>query len=106
MVAVIRSPAQRQFRQIACSYNNSILAIGDIHQDLCTLAGLRVLIGNIMLLRVLANILKMLGNRLGDANLTDGDAQLLHKRNSIVVRTVGSSEARHRDTDNTVTVET
>ena len=53
----------------------------------------------------MADILEMLGDGLGDAYLTDGDAKSLHEFDGIVIRTVGSTESRHRDSDDSLTVE-
>ena len=58
-----------------------------------------------MYLGILANILEMLGNGLGDADLTDGDTQRLHQLHRIVIGTVCGAETWHRDTDDTLTVD-
>ena len=50
-------------------------------------------------------ILEMLGNGLGNADFTNGDAKSLHEFDGIVVCTVGSTESRHRDTNDSLTFE-
>ena len=47
----------------------------------------------------------MLGDSLGDADLTDGDTQGQHQLDGIVVGAIGSAETWHRDTDDTLTVQ-
>ena len=58
-----------------------------------------------MYLRILADILEMLVNGLGNADLTDGDIQCLHQLQSIAIGTVCGSETWHRDTNDTLAVD-
>ena len=58
-----------------------------------------------MYLRILADILKMLGNSLGNTDLTDGDTQRLHQFHRIIIGTVCGSETWHRDTNDTLAVD-
>ena len=53
----------------------------------------------------MADILEMLSDSLGDTYLTDGDAKSLHEFDGIVICTVGSTESRHRYSDDSLTVE-
>ena len=52
----------------------------------------------------MTNILEMLCNTFTDAYLAYGYTKALHKRQSIVVGTVGSAKAWHRYTYNALTV--
>ena len=54
---------------------------------------------------VVADVFKVLGDSLGDAYLADRHLQGLHQFHCVVVGTVGGAEARHRDADDTLTVE-
>ena len=54
---------------------------------------------------ILTDILEMLGDSLGDTDLTDGDTQGLHEFDGIVVGAVGSTETWHRNTDDSLTIE-
>ena len=105
MVAIISGPTQCQLRHIACTNYNSILLIGHIHQNLGALAGLRILVGNIVVLSILTDILEVLGNGLGDADFLDGYAQSLHQLEGVVIGAIGGAETRHRDTDDALAVE-
>ena len=53
---------------------------------------------------VVSDILEMLSYALAYRYLTNCDAKALHERNSIVVSTVGSTKARHGNTNNALTV--
>ena len=74
VITIIGGPSQGEFREVARSDDNRILLVGNVHQDLRTLTCLRVLIGDIMNFRVLADILEMLGDSLSDIDLTDSNA--------------------------------
>ena len=57
-----------------------------------------------MLVLTVSDILKVLGDSLGDADLTDGHAKGLHQLHGIVMRAVCRTEAWHRDADDALTV--
>ena len=53
----------------------------------------------------MTNILEMLGNSLGNGYLHLRDSQRLHQRGSVVVGAVGSTKTWHRDTDDSLAVQ-
>ena len=53
---------------------------------------------------ILTDIFKVLGYRLGNTDFLDGDTEALHQRDGIVVGSVCSSETRHGDTYDTLSV--
>ena len=106
MVAIIRGPSQSQFGEVASTHHQTIHLIGHIHQYLRTLTGLTVLIGYVMHTGIVTDILEMLLHRLGDADLADSDSQGLHQCHRIIIGTIGSTESRHRDADDTLAVKT
>ena len=69
VVAVVGGPTECQLREVACAYHQCVAFVGKIHEYLCTLAGLRILIGGIVDGGIVTNILKMLSNGLGNGNL-------------------------------------
>ena len=104
VVAIIGSPAQSQLRKVAGAYHHTAHLVGKIHQNLCTLACLRILIGYIMHAGIMTDILKMLGHRLGDADFPDGNAQTLHQRDGIIICSIGGSETWHGNTHDATAV--
>ena len=60
MVAIIRCPAQCQFRQIARTDDQSVFLVCHIHKQLCPFTCLTVLIRDIMHLGIMMNIVEML----------------------------------------------
>ena len=55
-----------------------------------------------MNIRIVTNILEMLHYTLGNRNLVGCYSKRIHKVYGIIVSTVGSAEAWHRDTDDTL----
>ena len=106
VVAIIGGPSQCQLRQVACTNHNRILLISHIHQYLGALAGLRVLVGDIVNAGVVLDIAEVLGNSSSNADFANGNTQRLHQFNGIVIGAIGSSETWHRDTDDALTIET
>ena len=105
VVAIVRTPTKSQLGQVASTDNESTLLIAYIHQYLGTLSGLRVLISSVMNRDVVTDILKVLGHALGNAYLSDGDAETLHELDGIGVSSVGSAETGHGHTDNSAAIE-
>ena len=104
MVAVIGCPAQSQFREVASTHDDGVLLIGHVHQYLCALAGLGILVGHVVQFRILSDIAEMLGNGLGYADFAHGDAECLHQFQRIIIGTVCGAETWHRDTNDAATV--
>jgi NAD+ synthase (glutamine-hydrolysing) len=103
VVAIVSSPAQSKFREVASTNNHTTKLIAEVHKNLRTLTSLRILVGNIMNIRIVTNILEMLHYTLGNRNLVGCYSKRIHKVYGIIVSTVGSAEAWHRDTDDTLT---
>ena len=60
VVGIIGAPAKGELAQIPRSDENAALLIGEIHQDLCALTGLRVFIGYVVQNGIMADIRHML----------------------------------------------
>ena len=58
-----------------------------------------------MLLGIVADVLEMLGDGLGNTDLAYGDAQRLHQLQGVIIRAVGGAEAGHGDADDAAAVE-
>ena len=106
MVAIIGSPTKCQLRQVACTYHDGVLLVGHIHQNLCALAGLRVLVGDIVNRSIVIDITEVLGYSCGNTDFANGNTQGFHQLQGIVIGTVGGTETRHGDTHDALTVET
>ena len=100
VVAIVRRPAERKLRKITGTHHDTVLLVGHIHKNLRSFACLRILIGNILKLRVLANVGEVLRHGLADRNLQGCHAQLRHQVGSIRMRSRRRAESRHRDTYN------
>ena len=105
VVAVIGSPAQRQFRQVAGADNQRIQLVSQVHQYLCAFASLRVLVGGIVDVSVVTDVLEVLGHSLCDGYLHLRYAQRLHQRRCIVVGAVGSTESGHGHPNDSLAVQ-
>ena len=103
MVTIVGSPSECQLREVARTDYDSILTIGHIHKQLCTLARLAILIGSIVHINIVLNILKVLYASILNTNLTQRHTQMVHQVKRILVGTVRSSESRHGNTDDTRT---
>ena len=95
MVAVICSPTKYKFRQISGSYHKSVIPVCNIHQNLCSLSCLRILICDILHIYIMLNINKMPLYRLYNRNLFKTCTQALCKFTGIIICPVRSSKARH-----------
>ena len=99
MVTVIRCPSESQLREVTSTYHNGVALVGEVHENLCTLASLRILISGIVDRGIVTDVLKMLSDGLGNGYLHLRNTQRLHQRSGIVVRAVRGAETWHRDTD-------
>ena len=104
MVTVVCSPSECQFRQVTGTYDESVLLIGQIHQNLRALTGLTVFIRHIMDIDIVVDILEVLYAGITDAYLAPGDSQFRHQTHGIGMGAVGSTEAWHGDTYNALAV--
>ena len=71
VVAVIRRPAQRQLGKIAGADDQPAVLVCQVHQHLGPLPRLGVFIGDVVVLRVLADVPEMLQNRRADGRLSE-----------------------------------
>ena len=97
MVAVIRGPAERQLRQVAGSDDHAADVVRYVHEDLCPLAGLGVLISDVVVCLIMSNIDKMLPDACFYIDLKKIGAHCPGHRAGIVVGAVRGSEAGHGD---------
>ena len=74
VVAVVGSPAERQLRQVARADDKTAGLIGQIHQNLRTLAGLAVLVGHVLHGRIVLDVLKMLLHGCMDRDFAEAHA--------------------------------
>ena len=74
VVAVIGSPAERQLRQVARANDKTASLVGQIHQNLRTLARLAVLVGHVLHGRIMLDILKVLLHGSMDRDLAKAHA--------------------------------
>ena len=95
VVAVIGSPAERQLRQIARADDKTAGLVGQIHQDLRTLASLAVLVGHILHSRVMLDILKVLLHGRVNRNLAEAHTQVAGKRLGIRLGAMRRAKAGH-----------
>ena len=105
VVAVVGGPAQRELGQVARADHEAALLIGDIHQDLCTLAGLAVLVGHVAHRLVVADVGEVLAHGVPDGNLAQLGAQGVGQVLRVGVRALRRAEARHRDGQDALAVQ-
>ena len=101
VVAVIGSPAERQLRQVARANDKTASLVGQIHQNLRTLARLAVLVGHVLHGRIVLNVLEVLLNSRMDRNLAEAHTQVASERLGIGLGAVRRAKAGHghgRDT--------
>ena len=101
VVAVIGSPAERQLRQVARANDKTASLVGQIHQNLRTLARLAVLVGHVLHGRIMLDILKVLLHGSMDRDLAEAHTQVTSERLGIRLGAVRRAKAGHgnrRDT--------
>ncbi|OAV65697.1 hypothetical protein Barb4_03249 [Bacteroidales bacterium Barb4] len=75
MVAVVGSPSESQFGEVARADHQAVCLIGNVHQYLRALARLSVLVGNVVIFSVMPYVFEMLFASRLDGNLAECDAQ-------------------------------
>ena len=95
MVTVVRSPAERQLRQVAGADDKAAGLVGQVHQNLRTLAGLAVLVGHVLHGWIVLNVLEVLFHSRVDRNLAETHAQVASERLGIRLGAMRRTEARH-----------
>ena len=99
VVAVVGRPAERQLREVARTDHEPVRLVRHVHQDLGPLAGLAVLVGDVVVVRVMLDILEMLEAGLFDGDLAQRGAQRADQADGVVVGAACRAEAGHRDAD-------
>ena len=97
VVAVIGGPAERQLRQIARADDKTASLVGQIHQNLRTLAGLAVLVGHVLHGRIVLNVLEVLLHGRVDRNLAEAHTQVAGERLGIRLGAMRRTKAGHGD---------
>lgn len=95
VVAVIGSPAERQLRQVARADDKTASLVGQIHQNLRTLARLAVLIGHVLDGRIVLNVLEVLLHGRVDRNLAEAHAQVAGEQLGIRLGAMRRAKAGH-----------
>ena len=105
VVAVVGGPSKCQFAEVACTHDEAVHLVGSIHENLCPLASLTVLVGDVVLVCLVPDVGKVLQASLLDADFADGNAQELHEVDGIGVGAVCRAEARHCDAHHSAAVQ-
>ena len=95
MVAVIGSPAECQLRQVTRADDKTASLVGQIHQNLRTLAGLAVLVGHVLHGRIVLNVLEVLLHSRVDRNLAEAHAQVARERLGVGLSAMRRAKAGH-----------
>lgn len=100
VIAMVGTPAQRQFAEIAGADDNSTGLIGNIHEDLGPLPRLTVLKRDGMIFHIMADIPEMTPDAVGNIDGSKRCAHLFGKNDGVVFGPVGRTKTGHRDSDN------
>src|SRR5574344_2317790 len=104
MVAIVRGPSERKFRQIASADHDAPVLVCHIHKDLRALSRLRVLVSGICQCRIMSDVFEVLGNSLSDRNFHRCYTESVHQILSIRTSPGRSTETWHGDTYDTLPV--
>ena len=74
VVAVVGSPAESQLREVAGAEYDAAALVGVVHKNLCALPGLRVLVGDIVIVDVVVDVGKVLLHGIDDRDFLDSHA--------------------------------
>ena len=97
VIAVIGSPAQRQFGKIPGTDDNPTQLVGKVHQNLGAFPGLGIFIGDIVKFDGVADIVKVSGTGRDYRNLMEAGAESFDQGDGVIIGTVGGAKARHCD---------
>ena len=97
MVTVVGSPAQGQLAEIPGADDQSARLIGHVHEHLGPLPGLGVLIGDVLILRVVADVPEVTAHRVPDGDGPQGGPHVLRQEDGVVLRPLRGAEAGHGD---------
>ena len=105
VVAVVGGPAQRQLGEVAGADDHAALLVGHVHEDLRALAGLGVLVGDVVDGLVVPDVGEVLAHGRADDDLAQLHAERLREQRGVVVRAIRGAKARHGDGDDAAAVE-
>ena len=97
MVAIIGSPSESQLRHISRSDYHASRLIGNIHENLGPLSGLRIFVGHIVDGRIVVNVAEMDVYGVLNVHLQKCGSQLLRQQAGVMVSSVCGSKAGHGD---------
>ena len=104
VIAVVGAPAKRHLGHIAGADDEPVRLVCKIHQNLCPLSGLSVLVGDVMHRRVMADVAEMKIHRLADVDLAERRPDRFGHLAGIPVGPVCRPERRHRHRENVAPV--
>ena len=104
VVAVVSSPSECQFAEVASPHDEAVHLISCVHEDLRSFASLSILVGRVVLLHVVPDVVEVLDASFLDAYLTNGDAEQFHEVDGVGIGAVCRAEARHSDAHNTTAI--
>ncbi len=99
VVPIVGTPAQGQLAEVPGADDQAAAFVGNVHEDLRPLPGLGVLVGDGVVLRVVADVPEVAADRLGDVHGPQACPHLLRQKDGVVLRPVRGAEARHGDGD-------
>ena len=99
VVAVVGAPAQGQLAEVPGADDQTSGSVGDVHEHLGPLPGLGVLIGDGVVLRVVADVLEVAADAGGDVHGPQGGPQPLRQQHRVGLGPVRGAEAGHGDGD-------
>ena len=104
MIAIVGAPAQRDLAQIARAQHEAADLVGIVHDDLRALAGLAVLVTDIVYIHAVADIGKVLRDSGADRDGEHGAADALHELFGVALGARARAKARHGDADDALFV--
>ena len=85
VVAIVGAPAEGKLREVASADNDAACLVAHIHEYLCALASLTVLVSHVVNRRIDVEVLEVLIDRILDADLLRSDAEALHQSYAVVI---------------------
>ncbi|CAB4699141.1 unannotated protein [freshwater metagenome] len=97
VVAVEGHPAECRLAEVAGANHHPTNLVGDIHEDLCSLAGLGVLVHDVVGVRVVTDVVEMGEHGISDRDLPGRGSESGHEPECVLVRPVRGAQAGHGD---------
>ena len=102
VVAVVGCPAENRLGKVTRTDHKTVAAVGHVHEHLRALSCLAVFIYDVMIARIMSDILEVQSNRFADRNLTEIHAQLLAKYGRVILGSASRAESGHGNADQLV----